>query len=420
MKKLNLLLVLTLFFVSCNKDDESIIVAECTTPFNLTETNVTYLNATLNWEDSNTDAIYKIEYGISGFQLGSGHVITALETSFTLTGLLPNTTYDYYVKTVCDINNESLISEVKSFTTLPSLVVPAFKQNLSELNLFNGNLGDLNPSIYTFEYDLNTRLYTDYAHKQRLIALPEGETMIFDGNGLPLFPDNTVIAKTFYYNIDDRDESLGKNIIETRLLIKQNGEWVLGNYKWNEDQTDATLDTQGGIEPVTWIDIDGNPNNANYKIPSSQDCFTCHQTYQAVTPIGPKLRSMNFEVNGVNQLASLQDREMLSGLSSPNAVSVLPSWEDETLTDETRVRAYLDMNCAHCHSAGGYHNETYYNAMDLKFETSFDDSHIYDKRYSIMARIQTSIEGYSMPFLGVSTPHTEAVDFIVSYLETLE
>src|SRR5690606_19599625 len=97
---------------------------------------------------------------------------------------------------------------------------------------------NLQPTIYAFEYKLNTSLFTDYAHKQRLIALPAGTTMTFDGDGLPMFPDNTVIAKTFFYNIDDRDQSLGKIIIETRILIKINGVWETGDYRWNEDQTD--------------------------------------------------------------------------------------------------------------------------------------------------------------------------------------
>lgn len=420
MKKLNLIILLALLIVSCTKDDDSTTINQCIDAYNLSESNITHLNTTVSWEDDNPSGIYKIEYGVSGFQIGTGHVITALETSFTLTGLLPNTTYDYYVKCVCDTDNESLPSDVKNFTTLPSLVVPEFKQHLSELNLFAGDLEDLNPSIYTFEYDLSTRLYTDYALKQRLIALPPGESMTFIGDNLPEFPDNTVIAKTFYYNIDDRDESLGKNIIETRLLIKQNGEWVLGNYKWNDAQTDATLDVDGATLPVTWIDSDGNSNNIDYEIPTSANCYTCHQTYAAVTPIGPKLKSMNFNIDGINQLQALKDRQLLSGLSDPTLVNRVPNWKDETLSNETRVRAYLDMNCAHCHSAGGFHNENYFQAMDLRYEVSFNDSHIYDKRYSIMARIQTSIEGYSMPFIGVSTPHTEAIDLIIPYLESLE
>jgi len=120
-------------------------------------------------------------------------------------------------------------------------VATEFKTNLSELNLFSGNLNELNITTKAFEYNLSTTLFSDYTHKQRIIALPEGTSMEFDGDGLPLFPENTVIAKTFYYNHDERDLSLGRTIIETRILMKLNGEWETGDYKWNDEQTEAVL-----------------------------------------------------------------------------------------------------------------------------------------------------------------------------------
>ena len=128
---------------------------------------------------------------------------------------------------------------------------------------------------------------------------------------------------------------------------------------------------------------------------------------------------MNFDVNGMNQLMTFINSGHLGNITNASSIGQLPNWKETTLSTERRVRAYLDMNCAHCHSPGGHHNYNYYEAMDLRYETSFDDSGIYDKRNSIMARIQTSIEGYSMPFLGVTTPHEEAVDFIIPYLESL-
>lgn len=417
MKKLNLLAILLLLLVSCNNDDT--FVPQCETAYSLGESNITHSSATLHWQDDNPSASYTIEYGPTGFVLGSGSTANATEKSITITGLQANTTYDFYVKSICDANNVSILSDVRNFSTQPPLVVAEFRPNLSELNLFQGALKNLQPSVYTFEYKLNTALYTDYAHKQRIIALPPGESMTYNGDGLPNFPDNTLIAKTFYYNIDDRNELLGKTIIETRVLLKVNGEWLTGNYKWNASQTEAVLDNTGSTLPVTWVDNSGSTNNVNYKIPSDQDCFTCHQTYLNVTPIGPKLRSMNYSINGINQLRALKDRNYLTGVSDPSTVSVLPNWEDASQPTEARVRAYFDMNCAHCHSSGGFHNENYYEALKLNFETSFNDSNIYDKRWSIMARIQTSIDGYSMPFIGVTTPHTQALDLIIPYLESL-
>lgn len=415
MKTLRLCIALSLLLFACNNDDDNFI-EQCATPTNLSESNLTHNSVTLTWEDANEAPSFRVQYGPSGFPFGSGSTFTVNETSAVISNLEPSTTYEYYVDALCDINNSSMLTSVRSFTTLPEPVIPEFRQNLSELNLFAGDLSNLQPSIYAFEYKLNTALFTDYAHKQRLIALPQGTTMTTNGDGLPDFPDNTVIAKTFFYNIDDRDESLGKTIIETRILIKINGVWQTGDYRWNEDQSDAVLDIDGGSVPITWIDTDGNSNNVTYKIPSNTDCFTCHNTNEEITPIGPKLRALNFDINGVNQLQKLSDSNMLNGLSSPNDVAVLPNWEDQSYSLSERTRAYLDVNCAHCHSPGGFCEEI---LMDLRYETPFEDSGIYDLRYGILGFTSFYSEGVSMPLIGTSMVHDEGYALIEEYVNSL-
>ena len=48
-------------------------------------------------------------------------------------------------------------------------------------------------------YDLNTPLFSDYAHKQRTIWMPEGVSATYRENDVLDFPVGTVITKTFYY-----------------------------------------------------------------------------------------------------------------------------------------------------------------------------------------------------------------------------
>jgi len=419
MKKITVLLALILI-VSCQKDEQALEPVNHTAEIPLDQT-ITDTTAFLEWDDVNATS-YIVEYGISGFEYGTGTSVRTIETSIELTGLLPDTTYDFYVEPVFrEAQNNILRSRtIRRFTTMMAPVATIFRPNLSQMRLFRGTLSNLTPSPYAFEYNLNTPLYTDYALKQRLIALPLGTSMTANGDGLPDFPDNTVIAKTFYYNVDDRNLTLGKNLIETRVMIKMNGNWEFGNYIWNEDQTDAVLDTTGATTPITWIDIEGTSHNVNYEIPTAEDCFTCHQSYNVSTVIGPKLRSMSIDINGVNQLQNMINKGILTNVADVSSIRALPNWEDTSLTDETRVRAYLDMNCAHCHSFGGFHTFNYYDALNLTYETSFDDSHIYNMRHSILSRIQTSIEDYSMPYIGVTSPHQEALDLIVPYLESLE
>jgi len=297
------------------------------------------------------------------------------------------------------------------------LVVAEFKTNLSELNLYKGNLSDLNITSRAFEYDLNTPLFSDYSHKQRFIALPQGTSLEYDGNGLPIFPENTVIAKTFFYNVDERDLSLGKNVIETRILIKIHGSWETGDYKWNAEQTEAVLDLNGSTVAVTWIDEDGSLQGTDYKIPSNSDCFTCHQTFDNVTPIGPKLRNLNFSIQGSNQLDQFINDGYLTGITSSAEASSVVNWTDTSASLENRARAYFDINCAHCHIPGGQCDDE--STLHLDYNTPFASTQIFERRFSISARISDYVEGFSMPFIGTTMTHIEGVELLQEFLDTL-
>ena len=65
--------------------------------------------------------------------------------------------------------------------------IAEFLSNLSELKVFEGELSNLQPAANVEIYRLNTPLFTDYAQKLRFISIPEGGTMVYDGEGLPVF-----------------------------------------------------------------------------------------------------------------------------------------------------------------------------------------------------------------------------------------
>ena len=300
MRKVVYTLVCAVIFVSCFNDSDDDLIAQCATPTNVQFSNTGITSADVTWDDSNPSATYSLEYGESGFVPGTGTTIESDDPMASLTGLDAGTTYDVYVTALCP-DTESMPTGAVSFTTEPPLVNPQFLTNLSDINLFQGDLEDLTPSSRAYEYTLATPLFTDYAYKQRLIALPPGTTLEYVDNGFPIFPDNTVISKTFYYNLDDGDPSLGKKIIETRLLIKQSGNWVLGNYKWTDAQTEAVLDDESHVVPVSFVNTAGETLDIDYVIPSAADCVTCHNNNSIVTPIGPRLRTLNIN----NQLQEM-------------------------------------------------------------------------------------------------------------------
>ncbi|MCF0075803.1 hypothetical protein LZD49_35380 [Dyadobacter sp. CY261] len=136
--------------------------------------------------------------------------------------------------------NHSLIENTASLPT-----------KLSDFRLYEGRPADLRPGKDYTEYELATTLFTDHAHKQRLIKLPARTKLFPSGDGLPDFPDSTILVKTFYYYVDNRDTAKGRHLLETRILVKDKSKWNVGTYVWNEAQTEAVLQTRGTDEKVT-------------------------------------------------------------------------------------------------------------------------------------------------------------------------
>jgi uncharacterized repeat protein (TIGR03806 family) len=412
-----LIAVSTLIFSSCDSDDTPKGDTQSpTSPLNLMSTGSTDTTVDLSWEEASDNV------AVTGYNLYQDGVIAQSNltgTSTSVAQLMADTPYSFYVTAIDEASNESDASNTASLNTA---VEPLqFLQNLSEMGVYTGDFSNLIPADGVQLYEINSTLFSDYSSKQRLVKLPEGESMTYDNSDLlPLFPENTLIAKTFYYNIDDRDPSLGQQIIETRLLLKLAGAWQVGNYKWNVAQTDASLIENGSGVDISYIDLNGDTNDIDYEIPSNIDCATCHNNNGSTRPIGIKLRNMNFipSYTGQNQIDYFKNIGLLNGLITSDDISSLPDWTDDTNYDIfERGRAYIDINCAHCHQPGG---EVTNFDLDFRYETLFNDSGIYANRGEIEERIQSNTPTYRMPQLGRSIVHAEAVAMLLEYLQAIE
>ena len=297
--------------------------------------------------------------------------------------------------------------------------IAEFLPKLSELKLFEGDLANLEPTSVVDIYKLNTPLFTDYSHKKRFLSLPEGTSMSYDGEGFPIFPINTILTKTFYYNNDERDTDLGKNIIETRVLINTDTGWMLGNYIWNSNQTDADLTIDEHPVPVEYIDINGLTKNISYIVPGLQDCIKCHSNRGTQLPIGPKIRNLNHTHDGVNFLEKMITEGKLIDAPMVSEMANLPTWNSDQNTLEEKARAYLDVNCAHCHQPGGEYNTNFGDNFDLRYEIGFSRSNIDNYKDQIVARLHSLIPQYGMPLIGVTELDQEGYDLIVDYVDSL-
>ncbi len=204
------------------------------------------------------------------------------------------------------------------------------------------------PAPGVVPYHLNTPLFSDYAEKFRFMHLPKGKKAKATGDGLLDFPVGTVLIKSFGYPADMRAPDKDLRILETRLLIHRASGWVALPYVWNADGTEATLKRAGQRMDVSWTHLDGQTRTISYAVPNANQCKGCHVSGTAMTPIGPKVRNLD---DG-HQLQALAQAGLLSGKTQ--AVRPMPVWDKpESGSVAARARAYLDVNCSHCHNKAG-------------------------------------------------------------------
>lgn len=115
----------------------------CPDPYNLTVTNITSSSADLSWTAGGSETSWNIEYGLLGFNQGTGTIINGVTNPFALTGLNPNTAYTFYVQADCGGGELSPWSTPKTFitsqipATLPYYI--DFESGIEQWTLLNGS-----------------------------------------------------------------------------------------------------------------------------------------------------------------------------------------------------------------------------------------------------------------------------------------
>lgn len=105
-------------------DDVSIDnAASCPDPQNFEVLGFTNTTVTLAWTSGG--AQWNIEYGTPGFAQGTGTQVLATNNPFTVTGLSPNTSYDFYVRDSCGPTDQSnWVGSVNAETDCNPLTAP--------------------------------------------------------------------------------------------------------------------------------------------------------------------------------------------------------------------------------------------------------------------------------------------------------
>ncbi|MCZ8196722.1 MAG: fibronectin type III domain-containing protein [Flavobacterium sp.] len=90
---------------------------ECPQPTNFVASNFINNSVNLTWNPGNNETSWQIEYGLSGFEMGSGTKVISTNTSMTIANLVSTNSYDFYIKSICG-------SEVFGDSYGPITVVP--------------------------------------------------------------------------------------------------------------------------------------------------------------------------------------------------------------------------------------------------------------------------------------------------------
>ena len=249
---------------------------------------------------------------------------------------------------------------------------------LSETGVFS-DLKSLQSCPKFLPFSVQAPLWSDGAAKQRWIALPGNEKIIFQPNMPWTFPIGTVLVKHFEIQVPDHSSVR----IETRLLIlASEDEWVGFTYRWNEDQKDASLIGEAPYPVEAQLKIpdpsaSGGYRTQTWQFPTRTDCNRCHNPVSGGA-LGPRTEQLNFtDLNEKNQLETWDARGMFStriGATKNYPAYVNPY--DSSADLNARARSYMATNCAHCHQPGA----PVPSNMDLRFQTPLKEMHAVNSR----------------------------------------
>lgn len=209
-----------------------------------------------------------------------------------------------------------------------------FPRTLSATGLF-AVVAEQKPAAGVVPYTINAEPWSDGATARRWIGIPNTEQIRFvdknrDWPKESVWPTDSVLAKTL--TLDGRK-------VETQILHYDGQGWAGYAYAWNAEQTDAALvPAEGGA-----VELGGG---RRWTIAPRAACLTCHNPWT-----GYALTFNAAQLDRDRQIETLQAWKILPDKLVRAKTLVDPRRADAPL--EERARAYLSVNCAHCHRFGG-------------------------------------------------------------------
>ena len=252
-----------------------------------------------------------------------------------------------------------------------------FPTRLSETGLF-ASVAAHKPHPAALPYDVSAPQWADGATMERFAALPGLERIEqkpqLNAGGAWTLPDGSVLVQTLSLDRLDAAGKPARKRIETRLLVRQQGEWTGYSYRWNAEQTDAELVAAAGAgrgARGARPDRAGRPSRADLAIPRAHRVpglpLAGGRLHPGLQPAPARSRP-RLRRHRRQPAPHPRAHRRLSGRTAPQARR--PAAAGQPLRGreaplEARVKSYLHVNCSTCHVNEGGGNAR----MELGLDT---------------------------------------------------
>lgn len=265
-----------------------------------------------------------------------------------------------------------------------------------ELGLFfDGNIDK--PKADVLPYSVAVPLWSDGADKQRYLYLPPGTSLGFDvGLARFSFPPGTMLIKHFAQTGAD---GLAK-ARETRVMrLGSDGNWAYATYQWMEDGKGVLQND------ITYVD--------GYRIPSATECGYCHSAARG-SVLGFVPQQIQTEVEGLKALGRIGENEA----ALVRTIKSRDNPADESLAIESRVRSYLEVNCASCHRPDGVMQTLLFDAEHFQKEDLLARGYIVPQKLDLSKIWQRfTADKYRMPPVSV-VQDPQGLGLLKTWIET--
>jgi hypothetical protein len=187
------------------------LIPDCSEPFNISTTRFTHQEINLAWESEADVSEWKIEYGIAGFQRGTGIVKNITEKNILITDLSPDTEYDFYISSKCDNGNFNDYAPAYKEKTRKDFSSGVLLTSNDEIKiLYPDNIGEririeftyFNIKAYPENSTVKSSVQINFLNELKTYNYYSCYAFYYDSNIYPVVSEKEDGSLSYYQNID--------------------------------------------------------------------------------------------------------------------------------------------------------------------------------------------------------------------------